>query len=139
LRVYLNIKQAGTRKNYVTKEELDLNFKPSTLRGLIGEIVKQNVQTFNKRIKEKPILEYLTDEEINSRILGGKISFGELYNDNTAKLDKALECAFLAYEDGIFRVLVGNKETGCLDDALELEEDDVLTFIRLTMLVGRMW
>jgi hypothetical protein len=139
LRVYLNIKQAGTRKNYVTKEELDLNFKPSTLRGLIGEIVKQNVQTFNKRIKEKPILEYLTDEEINSRILGGKISFGELYNENTAKLDKALECAFLAYEDGIFRVLVGNKETGCLDDALELEEDDVLTFIRLTMLVGRMW
>ncbi|MBB6214442.1 hypothetical protein HNQ80_000522 [Anaerosolibacter carboniphilus] len=139
MKIYVNVKQAGTRKSYITQQEIYLKSKPSTLRELIANIVSENVEEFNHRHAEQKILNYLTSEEINDRVTVGRVSFGDTYNPTKAKLEKALENAFLAYEDGIFRVFIGDKEAGCLDEPLDLREEDVLTFIRLTMLAGRMW
>ena len=139
MRVYVNVKQAGSRKNYITKEEMNFNFLPTTLRELIRIMVTENVRQFNDRTKEEELLEYLTSEEINNKIITGKVSFGEIYNRAEGDINKALECAFLAYEDGIYRVFINDNKTGKLDESIELKEEDVLTFIRLTMLSGRMW
>jgi hypothetical protein len=139
MKLYVNVKQAGSRKNYITKEEIILDHKPSTLRELLGAIVTKNVADFNERLREQKLIDYLTGEEIKDKLAVGKVSFGELYNETEASLNKALEAAFLAYEDGIYRVFIGDKEAGKLDENLELKEEEVLTFIRLAMLAGRMW
>lgn len=139
MKVYVNVKQAGSRKNYITKEEIKLDIAPTCLRELIEVIVTKNVIEFNMKLKKEKLIDYLTTEEINNKLLAGKVSFGEMHNQTEQRLTKALEAAFLAYEDGIYRVFVGNKEAGSLDDALEVKDGEVLTFIKLTMLAGRMW
>ena len=45
----------------------------------------------------------------------------------------------LGFQDGLFRVFLGDTELTELDEQLELQEGDTVTFIRLTMLAGRMW
>ncbi|GLC30196.1 hypothetical protein [Clostridium omnivorum] len=139
MKLYVNVKQAGSRKNFITKEEIILDFIPVTLRELIGAIVTKNVEDFNERQKKERIVDYLTNSEIDEKLTVGKVSFGELNNENKQSLSKALEAAYLAYEDGIYRVFIGENEAGKLDETLELKDDDVLTFIKLTMLAGRMW
>lgn len=139
MKVYVNVKQAGKRKNYITKQEINLNSKPNTLRQLIAEIIVDNVKNFNDKTGDQRIVNYLTSEEINDKLTVGKVSFKEMYNLNEADINKALEIAFLAYEDGIFRIFNGENEAGKLDESLELREGDILTFIRLTMLSGRLW
>lgn len=139
MKLYVNVKQVGSRKNYINKEEIILDYKPSNLRELIRIIVTKNVNEFNENIKKERLIEYLTDEEINNKIALGKVSFGEIHNDTTQNLEKALKVAYLAYEDGIYKVFVGEKEVNSLDESLELKEEEILTFIKLTMLSGRMW
>lgn len=139
MKLYVNVKQAGSRKNYITKEEINLSTGPSTLRQLIAAIVGENVKSFNNKAKGGTLLNYLAKEQIDEKLIAGKVSFGEAYNPAEADLEKALECAYLAYEDGIYRVFVNGTEAGLLDDKLDLKEEDVLTFVRLTMLAGRMW
>ncbi len=46
---------------------------------------------------------------------------------------------FQCFEDGIFRIYLGTEELKKPEDLISLEEDSELTFIRLTMLSGRMW
>ncbi len=139
MKLYVNVKQVGKRKNYITLEEINLSFKPLTIRELIQAVVTDNVCQFNKKIRDKSILAYLTEEEIDEKIILGKVTFGEHYNENEAKLSDAIENALLSYEDGIYRILIGDHEAGTLDSEIHLEEGNVLTFIRLTMLAGRMW
>ncbi|MCI1580348.1 MAG: hypothetical protein LKH93_14725 [Clostridium beijerinckii] len=139
MRLYFNIKQAGSRKNFITKEEVVLECVPSTLRELIKYTVTSNVREFNENIKKERLVDYLTNREIEDKAEIGKVSFGSMYNDSKQDLGKALESAYLAYEDGIYKVFVGDKEAGKLDEEIELKDDDTLTFIRFTMLSGRLW
>lgn len=139
MKLYVNVKQVGSRKNYISKEEINLNIRPSTLRQLIAVIVSENVKKFNNKVKGSRLLSYLTKEQIDESLIAGRVAFGEAYNTAKADLEKALESAYLAYEDGIYRVFINDSEAGLLDAPLDLREEDVLTFIRLTMLVGRMW
>ena len=43
------------------------------------------------------------------------------------------------FEDGLFRVFLGDRELENLDEKVEFAEGNEITFIRLTMLAGRMW
>lgn len=139
VKVYVNVKQAGVRKNHITKQELTLNSKPETLRELIAAVVEENVKSFNSKIGEHRIIDYLTDEQIKDKLTTGRVSFGEMYNETMADIKKAIDSANLSYEDGIFRVFIGESEGTGLDEIISIEEEETLTFIRLTMLTGRLW
>jgi ABC-type proline/glycine betaine transport system substrate-binding protein len=139
VKVYVNVKQAGVRKNYITKQELILNSKPETLRELIAAVVSDNVKSFNNKIEGYRIIEYLTDEQIKDKLVRGRVSFGEVYNETMADVDMAIEAAILAYEDGIFRVFIGESEGAGLDEKISINEEETLIFVRLTMLTGRLW
>lgn len=139
MRLYFKVKQAGSRKNFIAKEEIVLECIPTTLRELIKGIVTKNVKEFNENIKKERLVDYLTNKEIENRAEAGKVSFGSIYNESKQDLGKALESAYLAYEDGIYKVFVGDKEAGKLDEEIELKDADTLTFIKFTMLSGRLW
>ena len=103
------------------------------------EFVTINVNEFKNGFTENDIVPYLTDKKINDLSDAGKISFRVDYNGQKQDLEKAVENALQSYEDGIYRIFVNDAEVGEIDCEINLKENDELTFVRLTMLAGRMW
>jgi hypothetical protein len=139
MKVFVSVKQAGKRKEYIKKEELVLKGNPSTLRELITEIIDNNVESYNKRPQDSMLFNYLSFDEIESQISTGKVGFGHRVNERQADAAKTVENAMVAFTDGLYRVFIGDVEIDSLDGELAVNEGDVLTFIRFTMLSGRMW
>ena len=137
MKIIINVKSLS-RKKVIHQEEVELKNKISTTKDLITELVKINVEKFNKKIDEKDILSIMTNENIAKAARIGKIG-DEVHGDKKANLEKALDTAYLAFEDGLYCIFINDEQTEKLDDSLNLKDGDILTLIRLTMLSGRMW
>lgn len=137
MKIIVNVKGLS-RKKVIHQEEMELKNKISTTKDLITELVKINVEKFNKKIDEKDILSIMTNENIAKAARIGKIG-DEVHGDKKANLEKALDTAYLAFEDGLYCIFINDEPTEKLDDSLNLKDGDILTLIRLTMLAGRMW
>ena len=137
MKIIINVKGLS-RKKVIHQEEVELMNKISTTKDLITELVKINVEKFNKKIDDKDILSIMTNEYIAEAARSGKIG-DEVHGDKKANLEKALDTAYLAFEDGLYCIFVNDEQTEKLEDNLALKDGDVLTFIKLTMLAGRMW
>lgn len=139
MKIFVDVKQIGKRKNKIDKKKYEISEKITTVKELLTEFVTINVNEFNNGFTENDIVPYLTDKKINDLSDAGKISFGVDYNEQKQDLEKAIENALQSYEDGIYRVFVNDEEMGEIDCEINLKENDELTFVRLTMLAGRMW
>ena len=137
MKIIINVKGLS-RKKVIHQEEVELINKISTTKDLITELVKINVEKFNKKIDEKDILSIMTNENIAKAARIGKIG-DEVHGDKKANLKKALDTAYLAFEDGLYCIFINDEQSEKLDDNLSLKDGDILTFIRLTMLAERMW
>ena len=137
MKIIVNVKGLS-RKKVIHQEEMELKNKISTTKDLITELVKINVEKFNKKIDDKNILSIITNENIAKAARIGKIG-DEVHGDKKANLKKALDTAYLAFEDGLYCIFINDEQTEKLDDSLNLKDGDILTLIRLTMLAGRMW
>ena len=137
MKIIINVKGLS-RKKVIYQEEVELKNKIFTTKDLITELVKINVEKFNKKIDEKDILSIMTNENIAKAARIGKIG-DEVHGDKKANLEKALDTAYLAFEDGLYCIFINDEQTEKLDDSLNLKDGDILTLIRLTMLSGRMW
>ena len=137
MKIIVNVKGLS-RKKVIHQEELELKDKISTTKDLITELVKINVEKFNKKIDDKDILSIMTNEYIAEAARAGKIG-DEVHGDKKANLEKALDTAYLAFEDGLYCIFINDEQSEKLDDSLNLKDGDIITFIRLTMLAGRMW
>ena len=137
MKIIINVKGLS-RKKVIHQEEVELMNKVFTTKDLITELVKINVEKFNKKIDDKDILSIMTNEHIAEAARSWKVG-DEIHGDKKANLDKALDTAYLAFEDGLYCIFINDEQSEKLDDSLNLKDGDVLTFIRLTMLAGRMW
>lgn len=137
MKIIINVKGLS-RKKVIHQEEIELINKVSTTKDLVTELVKINVEKFNKKIDDKDILSIMTNEYIAEAARSGKIG-DEVHGDKKANLEKALDTAYLAFEDGLYCIFINDEQTEKLGDSLNLKDGDILTFIRLTMLAGRMW
>ncbi len=135
--VVLQLKRLGKKK--ILTVPFHVSKKPDTLRALIEECVKQEVQRYNKERVESQLISFLTPSEIQEQSESGKIGFGDIENKTPAYVNEALENAFLAFQDGLFVVLVNDTEVKQLDDLLHLNDKSVISFIRLTFLSGTYW
>lgn len=139
MKIFVNVKQLGKRRNAVEDKEVLLDPVPGTVAELIVAIVIRQVEEYNERLEQNDLLKYLTDEEIKDRATTGKVSFEFNYNGLPADTEKAVRNALQSFEDGIFRVFLNEEELESSDQIIDLKEEDKLIFIRLTMLAGRMW
>ncbi|KOY81532.1 hypothetical protein I6G82_08630 [Lysinibacillus macroides] len=135
MRIYANVKSIGKRKPVLALQPFDIE-AVETLRELITQIVKQNVKSFNE---EKPFTRYLLEEDIEVAHKQGKVGFHHRYNDAKQSESAAIDEALLAFKDGIYKVLHDDLELTTLDEPLTINEEDIFTFIKLTMLSGRLW
>ena len=66
------------------------------------------------------------------------MSFDVNYDKNHSD-NKAVKIAIESYEDGLYRVFQGNDEIKNLDEIISFSQECEFTFIKLTMLAGRLW
>ena len=130
--LYMNMRQLGKRRNTVDKVPFEYEAEPETLRELITETVKICVREYIERMDRGEAV--LTSDQIDDMAQIGKIAFGIVYGDKKPDVSKAVETAITGFEDGLFRVFLTE-----LDEKVIFAEGEEITFIRLTMLAGRIW
>lgn len=139
MKVFVTMKSLAKRKNYLTSKEINLLGNPETLRELLTELVTIEVQRINVNEPGEPIVGFLTNEEVELQAVNGKVGFSAVYDERKVNLQIAIQTCIQAFEDGLFKVFHVQKELLDLDETLHLQNGDQLTFIKLTMLAGRMW
>jgi hypothetical protein len=109
---------------------------PRTLRELIEESVRACIRVYRERGDQANAPKPLTDEQYEGMREVGKFAFGVHYNENEIHEEKAIAAAVEAVADGLVRIFKGNEELCELDEAIDIAEGDVFTFVKLTMLAG---
>lgn len=141
MKITVKAKQAGRKHALIENKTIEIDEigrKPS-LENLLKAVVKQQVEEFNAKPAEKNLLPFLSKDEIERNAASGKVGFGSVYNENKADLVKAQETALQAFEDGMFAVFADETEVQKLNEIVTLNDETVITFIRLTFLAGSYW
>lgn len=139
MRLQVNVKQAGKRRPAVREEVLEVSEGIATLRDLICDVTERRVKAWNERTEEDEILRVLNAEQTKAGASVGKFTFGEPMNRARQDAERAVENALQSFEDGLYCVFIGEEQIEDLEASISLTEESVLTFVRLTMLSGRMW
>lgn len=139
MKINVNLKSVGKRRGAVKPVTYEIPGHPGTVRELIDAITQAGVEEYNQRMESPELLRYLTNEEIDDKAQAGKISFGVNYGEKKADIAKAQENAIQCFEDGIYRIFLDEEPLEALDERIQITEESTFTFVRLTMLAGRMW
>ncbi|MCL2153505.1 MAG: hypothetical protein FWH57_11220 [Oscillospiraceae bacterium] len=139
MNIYIKLKSVGKKRPVLENAPYDLPEDINSLRQLLETIVRQETEKYNNRGTENMLVPFLTEAEISDQSTVGKVGFGRLYSDKKADPEKAVETALQGFEDGLFRVVINETEITDINNTLVINENDVLTFIRLTFLAGRLW
>lgn len=139
MNIKITIKQLGKKRSKISEADFTLENKPTTVAELIKEAVHTCVAQYNLRVRNKENIKPLTDEQISDMSEIGKIAFGINYGEKEANEENAVTTAIEAFEDGIVRIFKQDEELTELNQDIDVKENDLFTFIRLTMLAGRMF
>lgn len=136
--IFVNIKQAGKKKDVLAKKPYLIDEDTHSLRELLIWFTRYEVEQFNSR-SEQPLITYFSDDNLADLEVVGKIDFGCRKGEKNADLSTSVEVTISAFEDNLVRVFLNDTELKELDGSISLVDGDVLTFVRLTFLAGRMW
>lgn len=138
MKINVNLKSITKQKKSVKPAVYEIRGCPATVGELILAVTEAGVKEYNERL-EHPLLACLTREEIEEKAQGGRIGFGVNYGERKAELKAAQENAIQSFADGIYRIFLDGRPLEKLEDEISLTEESEFTFVRLTMLAGRMW
>lgn len=141
MNIKVTLKSIGKRKQSIEPVSYEIQGRPSTVRDLILAVTEAGVAAYNSNADSSELLPHLTltKEEIEDQAQAGRISFGVNYGGKKADLQEAQENAIQCFEDGIYRIFMDGEPLEKLEDTIHITEQSVFTFVRLTMLAGRMW
>jgi len=107
------------------------------LRHLIEHLVRAEVAAFQQRQRDRLDLRVLTALEIDEGVEKGKIESGASeVGLQVVDVEAAIAAALQAFEDGLYLVVVDDRQQQELDRQVFLQPDSRVTFVRLTMLAG---
>ncbi len=139
MRIQVAMKNAGNIRKRVKNIPFDLQKTPATFGELIEETVKASIVAYRKRIAEREENSPCTDEQYAAMQEMGRFVWGFLGEEKKVDESKAIALAKESIADGLVRVFQGEKELTDFSAPLEIKEEDVFTFVKLTMLAGRLW
>lgn len=141
--IQVAIKSIGQKRAKMKIERIHLpTLTPNcTLKAFIMHMVAAQVAAFNAKqvgndTKDQIQTPLAHENYLNLLTQTGKATFGMRYNDKPADVADAQENALQCFEDGMFAVFVDDDEVASLEQVLNLTEDNVVSFIRLTFLAG---
>lgn len=135
----ISCKSVAKRRNTIQSITYQYNLPINTVRDLLTETVKINMTEYEKRQESPEVLRVLSKEEIADKSTQGKIGFGRVYGERKPNMESAIQTALECFEDGIVVVFADEVQLTKLDETLTLHEGSEITFVRMTMLAGRMW
>jgi len=138
MNIKITMKQLGKKRDKISEVDFHLENCPTTVEELIKEAVHTCVRAYNERVRKKERVTPLTGAQIEDMSEVGKIAFGINYGGKEADEDAAVTVALQAFEDGLVRIFHKDEELSELSQAIEIQENDAVTFLRLTMLAGWM-
>ena len=108
---------------------------PVTLRGLITQIVKEEVRAFEERQERKSMIQALTQADIERGLMRGKVDSGGR-EAQKVEAQQAVATALQAFEDGLYYVFLDEVHRQDLNEVVALRADSALLFLRLVPLAG---
>ena len=135
---YVQIKELGKRKPKLKKQKIQIPTLETTtsLKTFIHLLVEQQLQAFDDRKKKESIIPFLDNGQIQEQMQHGKVSFSASYNAETVTLSTAQATATQAFEDGLYAIFIDDNQKENLDAHCSVQENSIVTFIRLTFLSG---
>jgi hypothetical protein len=141
MQIFVSLKNIGSKRPAIKKQRLDLGNLSEfpSLKEVIAAIVNLEVDKYNDKEAQKQLFDHLLETKIHDMADTGKVGFGTKYNENSADTKKSVDVALQAFEDGMYAVFLEEEQIESLDSKLEMNEDSILTFVRLTFLAGSIW
>jgi hypothetical protein len=137
--IYVCLKTPANITKKVKQIPLELAGEPRTLRELVSMAALAWLGLYKARAELLGNPKPLTDEAFDEMREMGKIAFGIHYGKSEVDEEKTVDTALQAVSDGLVCVFKGNEGLFELDKEIEISEGDVFTFVKLTLLSGRMW
>ena len=143
----VQIKQAGRRENAIVIAKLLLKENPSTIQELLASTVKATHAMHYAKVNQTEDFEngdlsevlILTEEEIEDKAVSGKIDFGFLKNEKMISEEQAVKNVLQDFSDGLIAIFINGKKYENAEDSILLTGEEMITFVKLVMLSGRMW
>ena len=106
------------------------------LRDLIEHVVRCQVRQFNQRQNRQRFDLVLSAATIEHAAELGKVDPAGKSDRAQADADEAVAAALMAFEDGLFLVIIDEVERRSLEEPVYLSPNSRLVFLRLTFLAG---
>ena len=90
MQVYVRVKALGKRKDVLPPKPYELPEGIGSLRELLTAFVESEVERYNNKEPELPLLSCLTAEEIEAQSEAGKVGFGRLWSDKKEEKAKMI-------------------------------------------------
>jgi hypothetical protein len=135
--VKVQAKVTGHRRRSGADHELTLPLEagPVSARQLIEAAVTAEVAAYEQRADEATLVRLLTERDLAEDLARGAVRMGDIERPPEVNVTDAVATALLAFDDGIFKVFVGEQE---LDGSSQIDVFDGadLLFLRLVPLAG---
>lgn len=139
MKLTINVKKISRKQNEIAKMEMEYPDGMKTVRDLLTETVKIMIRQYTSRMDKGDVLTLLTKTQIEDKSASGKIGFGINYGKKRPNLEKSIQAAMECFEDGMVVLFIDGTQYESLDEHIELNEGNELTFVRMIPLAGRMW
>jgi hypothetical protein len=106
------------------------------LRDLIEHVVRFEIAAFEERQEARRLDRVLSPEVIERGEAAGRIAPEGRGGTGRVNIDAAVAAAWEAFEDGLYLVVIDEREYRSLDEAVFLTDDSRMTFLRLVFLAG---
>ncbi len=133
------LKNPGNIAKRVAARPFFLAKNPRNFGELIDEAVRTSVELSTSRDKRADPYKPLDDEQFAGMSEVGKFAWMLPVDTKPVDFEEAVSVARAAVQDGLVRVFQNETEFLNFGDVIEINENDVFTFVRLTMLSGRLW
>ena len=137
--IKINIKSVSGKKSRITTRTMLFDENINVVEELIKAAVATTVNEYNERRETSDLITVLTPGLIEDKAQTGKVSFGVNYGEKSPDLETAVNNALEAFADGIVVIFADDKKLDSLDEAIDINDIKSLTFVKLTMLAGRIW
>ena len=136
----INVKCITKGNRVIETKVIDRDFSGGvTVREFLEFMVEHTLQEYKERKEQTELIKVLTEQEIKDRAYAGRVDFD---TNNGLKLpdpEVAKKNALESFEDGVTVLFVGDHKAESLTEVLHIGQDTEITFIKLTMMAGRLW
>lgn len=133
--VTLTIRDETTAGQVYDERPLEFPSERITVRDLIRERVYQEVQDFNRE-REAAVFRGLVQPTDAERVLNGKPTEYRLKSHRTIDWKPQFEKALEAFEQNGYFILIDDRQAESLDQEFTISHGTLVSFVRLTQLVG---